>query len=174
MKIIPCMADWIAITQFSPLKWCATIISQHVNDTSVFLRKTMYRATVHTDLEKGAIKNCLNTNAIIVGRRSNKNVFSILLLHFVSAVIFMWLILGYNPSPAYTQNCETSKTHFPYLLSLWRIQHGSALFAVFLCLFVCFMSISPLTCTATTERTSTEILLNSSKQPQAPVWERPL
>lgn len=30
------------------------------------------------------------------------------------------------------------------------------------------------TCTATTERTSTEILLNSSKQPHAPVWERPL
>lgn len=32
----------------------------------------------------------------------------------------------------------------------------------------------PPTCTATTDRTSTEIRLNSSKQPQAPVWARPL
>lgn len=30
------------------------------------------------------------------------------------------------------------------------------------------------TCTAITDRTSTEIRLNSSKQPQAPVWARPL
>lgn len=30
------------------------------------------------------------------------------------------------------------------------------------------------TCTAITDRTSTEMRLNSSKQPQAPVWARPL
>ena len=30
------------------------------------------------------------------------------------------------------------------------------------------------TCTAITDKTSTEIRLNSSKQPQAPVWARPL
>lgn len=30
------------------------------------------------------------------------------------------------------------------------------------------------TCTAITDKTSTEMRLNSSKQPQAPVWARPL
>lgn len=44
----PCMADWVAITRFFPLKWWAAIISQHVNDEA-------YSSGLHTEPQRTLI-----------------------------------------------------------------------------------------------------------------------